>query len=198
MQLRISLNHPEPHVPRHPLRSAGRSGAAFFCALALGAAACAEAPDSDGGAGDAAAETSREASAPATPVAGRVPGTPPGGLEEWIADIRAGLADVPGRVGSDPTGARQTVVTLYTGRQEFIELYWGIGQRAHPPQELIDEVMEAESRFHALMTRFSEPPPPDSAAAAQAVDSILTQLDRVLETARASGVPLDPDSLEIS
>ena len=43
-------------------------------------------------------------------------GTPPGGLREWIGDVRRGLAGIPTQAVRDPAGAQGKALELYLTR----------------------------------------------------------------------------------
>ncbi len=61
-----------------------------------------------------------------------LPGTPPGGLADWVADIERGLEGLPAGFASasgTEEGWGRRVVDLYITRQEFIERYYGSGGR---------------------------------------------------------------------
>ncbi len=139
------------------------------------------------GGGEAAAKE-----AGAEPAA--IPGTPAGGLADWVAEIRRGIADLPARAGAEPGEAQRRALDLYIGRQEYIELYYGPGGRLTSGEALGPAVKEAEARFHELMRMLGAAPAADSARVAAAVEALVAQLDRVVEEARAAGVSLAPSS----
>lgn len=116
---------------------------------------------------------------------------PPGGLERWIADIREGLDGLPGALHDDPDGAERRVTSLYLDRQEHIERHYGPGGTLDPDEALAGAVREAEARFHDLM-RLVGSTPADSVRVAQATERLESQLEVVLERARAADVPLTP------
>jgi hypothetical protein len=123
---------------------------------------------------------------------GVIAGTPPGGLEDWVAAIREGLAGLPGVVAADTAGALQRALDLYVGRQEFIELYWGpSGRLSGDAVGLGASVLEAESRFHELLQLLAAPPV-DTATVRGKTAELFAQLDRVLVEARQAGVVLIP------
>ena len=162
-------------------------GVARGLALALGIAAAAgcggdEAPAAEGGA---------EAE-PAAAAATLEP--PPGGLEQWIEDVRFGLVPLKKPGARSAMDVQQHAASLYVGRQEIIEAYYGTRGRMNPPAELAEAVMEAERRFHRILVTAGSP---DTAASRRVlpalVDSLNLQYDVVLEKARASGVPLTPE-----
>lgn len=134
-------------------------------------------------------ETAEPAGAQPADAAGRVSGTPDGGLVDWIDDIRAALVELP---TDSPTVARQRVLDVYIGRQEFIELYYGPGGRLAPRAELVATVEEAEARFHTLMQRLGEDPPPQPTEVDSLVNELDAQLDAVIAAAEVDGVPPAP------
>jgi len=119
----------------------------------------------------------------------RIPGTPDGGLADWIDDIRATLDHLP---VDSPAVARQRVLDAYLGRQEFIEMYYGAGGRLAPRAELVASVDEAEARFHELMLVLGQDPPPAPERVAELVNELNGQLDVVLDAAEVDGVPPAP------
>ena|SRR5690606_15606592 len=168
---------------------------ALLAASLLGAAllACAADSRSDGAQAQARTEAGRDSTANAdgTPESG---GVPPGGLEDWIADIRRGLAALPDRLATDPAAARMAAIELYAGRQEYIEVYYGENGRLTAGEALGPAVEHAEEEFHALMLLLSGEAPPDTAQVRAAIAAIDAAYDRVLEEARRAGVPLTPDA----
>ncbi len=143
---------------------------------------------------DAEVPPARGAAAPATEEvapaeAGRVPGTPDGGLVDWIDDIRATLASLP---ADSPAVSRQRVLDAYIGRQEYIEMYYGAGGRLGPRAELVAAVTEAETRFHDLMTALGQDPPAPPERVHDMVGELEAQLDVVLDAAEVDGVPPAP------
>src|SRR5919106_6276136 len=65
-----------------------------------------------------------------------IPGTPPGDLGEWVADIRNGIAGVPKLVASDAAAAQRAALDLYVTRQEYAEMYYGVDGRIRAGEEL--------------------------------------------------------------
>src|SRR5690606_30179442 len=92
--------------------------------LAAALLACAADSRSDGATAQAGEEPHHDSTADSNgaPEAG---GLPPGGLEDWIADVRRGLAALPDQAATDPAAARVAAIELYAGRQEYIEIYYG-------------------------------------------------------------------------
>lgn len=152
-------------------------------ALAIvGLAAC------GAGGEEPAADAVGEEPAPAD-AAARLPGTPDGGLVDWVDDIRATLAALP---ADSPAVARQKVLDAYIGRQEYIELYYGAGGRLGPRAELVASVTEAETRFHELMQALGQDPPAARERIDELVRELEAQLDVVLDAAEVDGVPPAP------
>jgi hypothetical protein len=139
-----------------------------------------------------------EAAAPSATRAQRIPGTPEGGLGQWVSDIRAGLADLPRRATEDAEAAGKLTVDLYVNRQEWLERYWGtyglLTQDVAP--ELGRAVMDAEARFHELMILMTGAEAPAEEKVAAALAALNTQLDQVLARASEANVPLDPPAAE--
>jgi FTR1 family protein len=167
-----------------PARSPRRGTAALSTAAVafLWLAACEAPPPSVEEAAEPASEQPAETS-------GRAAGTPDGGLVDWIDDIRATLVELP---TDSPMVARQQVLDVYIGRQEFIELYYGPGGRLAPRAELVATVEEAEARFHTLMQRLGEDPPPQPTEVDSLVNELDAQLDAVIAAAEVDGVPPAP------
>lgn len=158
-----------------------RHGVAAALAAALGACG-AQAPE-PAAAGKAAAPVGAGAS-------GVIPGTPAGGLRDWVTDIRRGTADLPARAAVAPGEAQRQALELYIGRQEYIELYYGPGGRRAAGEALGAAVEEAEARFHELLQLLGTPRP-DPSRVSESVAALAAQLERVVVEARAAGVPVD-------
>jgi hypothetical protein len=128
----------------------------------------------------------------ATP-AGIIAGTPPGGLENWVQDIRDGTATLPELAATDPAAAQKAALDLYIGRQEYIEMYWGEGGRVSAGGPLGEAVMAAEARFHELMQALpGSGGKTDVNKVRTAVAALAAQYDAVLTAAKASNVSLTP------
>ncbi|HEY8469376.1 MAG TPA: hypothetical protein VIL18_07030 [Longimicrobiales bacterium] len=171
-------------MPRPARTLLGLSAAA----IVLAGSACSP------GAPDDAARDSRPA-APATDAAALIPAPgeiPPGGLADWIEDVREGLAGLPARAAADPAAAQRLALDHYVGRQEYIEMFYGDNGRLTAGDALGPAVTSAEEKFHDLMLLLGGSPPPDSAQVRAAVDALLAEYDRVLQEATRAGVPLDP------
>jgi hypothetical protein len=145
-------------------------------------------PDSDSQVGTAA---------PVAPEAqpARADGTPPGGLKEWVAEIRAALIEVQAKLPKDTQAARQVAVDFYVNRQEWLEYYYGRYGKltGDSSSSLPDAVMDAEARYHELIMMLSADAPSRSA-----VDSVINALnaeyDRVLSEEARSPVPPIPNA----
>jgi hypothetical protein len=160
-----------------------RLGRRAACAFAwIVSAACGEEPPAQ-----------NDTALTVAPAAERLAGTPEGGLHTWVQDIRSGTNDLAERFRQDPKEAEKTAVDLYVNRQEWLERYWGtygvLTQSVAP--ELGQAVMDAEARFHELLTVLT-----GSDATAVGVDEAVQALDRqlelVVEKSQAANVPLSP------
>jgi len=118
---------------------------------------------------------------------------PPGGLEDWIADIRNGVASLPDKIPNDLPAARAVALDLYAGRQEIIEIFYGENGRLTAGEELGPAVEHAEEKFHDLLLLLNGQEPPDAAQVRATVAALAAAYDRVLEEARRAGVPLTPN-----
>lgn len=154
--------------------------------------ACGGAADApDGAAG--ADELAPAAGAEATAAVERLPGTPEGGLRDWVGEIRQGVEGLSALAAENPDSAEKVVITYYVGRQEWLERYWGtyglFTQEVDP--ELGQAVMDAEAAFHELLTLVSE-----GGATAEQVDAAVAalhdEMEVVLTRAGETEVPLHP------
>lgn len=114
---------------------------------------------------------------------------PTGNADEWIGEILTELADL----SPDDVGAR-TVVRLYIGRQEYLEILYGpagllTGER-YP--ELGHRVRAAEQAFHDLMAIAQDERARTSPRLAVAVAHLSGKLRSVREGIRSAGLPLRP------
>lgn len=125
---------------------------------------------------------------------GLVRGTPPGGLRDWVSEIREGVRALPAEAVRDVAGARRRALDLYVTRQEYVEIYYGPGGRLLPAAavELGAAVKEAEARFHELLQLLNQGPAPDSVQVAAAVERLDAELTRVLAEADSAGAPASP------
>jgi hypothetical protein len=112
-----------------------------------------------------------------------VAGTPQGDVEEWIADVRAGMDAV---LSGDPAAVHRRVLDLYVSRQEYIEMYYGPGGRMSPPQGLADAVKLAETRFHEVMRLTGSTPTAAKQELTKAVNELKAQYDTVLAHAKTA------------
>ncbi|MFQ5689463.1 MAG: FTR1 family protein [Gemmatimonadota bacterium] len=159
-----------------------------LAAVLLGLAACTGGADSErAGENGGGVAAGADASSSAT-----FPDTPPGGLVEWIDDIRTGLAEVPARLRGEPGTVEKEVMGLYLSRQEFIERYYGAGGPRQGGDSLSASVLRAEQAFHDVMRMTVRTAPADSAEVAAGIEELDRRLDRVLREAREAGVPLRP------
>lgn len=163
--------------------------------IAIITVACANGEPTPNANGTPAAQ---EAAPAAASAAQRIPGTPEGGLEQWVSDIRTGLADLPRRASQDAEAAGKLTVDLYVNRQEWLERYWGtyglLTQDVAPA--LGRAVMDAEARFHELMILMTGAEAPGEEKVAAAFAALNAQLDQVLARAAEANVPLVPPAAE--
>lgn len=161
-----------------------RYGWAAAVAASVACGGGADAPDGV----DELPSPATEAGAEAPPVVERLPGTPEGGLRDWVAEIRQGMEGVSALAAEDADSAQQVVVGLYTGRQEWLERYWGtyglFTQEVEP--ELGQAVMDAEAVFHELLVLVSE-----GGATVEQVDAAVSALDSEMETVLAQAEQVD-------
>ncbi|MGH7501177.1 MAG: hypothetical protein ACREL7_05400 [Longimicrobiales bacterium] len=122
-----------------------------------------------------------------------IAGTPPGGLADWVSDIRAGTRGIEAIAAEDPTMAQRTALDLYVGRQEYLEMYYGTNGRLSigVAEALGIAVMENEARFHELLQLLAATPV-DTAAVRVKRDELHAQMDRVLAEAENVTIPLTP------
>jgi hypothetical protein len=115
-----------------------------------------------------------------------IPGTPPGDLDDWVADMRAGLDTVASELKTDRAAVQKRVIDIYVTRQEFAEQYYGPGGRMGPTPELAASIKTAEDRFHELMLLTNASPPATEPAIRAAIDKVQQQLGRVAELSKGS------------
>jgi high-affinity iron transporter len=154
----------------------------LFLVLCAVATACAEQPANDAGQTVAVA-----------PAGGLIAGTPDGDLDQWVADIRTGIAPLAEEARTDAGAAQRQALDLYVTRQEYIEMYYGAAGRLKASAALGAQVETAETRFHELMKLLGEQPV-DVVAVAAAVKALDAQQARVLETWRREPTRLDRDA----
>jgi hypothetical protein len=123
----------------------------------------------------------------------RLEGTPEGNLTDWVADMKAGLDTVVTVAARDRAGAQRAVLDAYVNRQEWLERYYGRygSLQEDTTSALGDAVMDAEARFHDLLTLVSAETV-DTAQLTGAVAAVNAELDRVLEEAGRTEVPPVP------
>src|SRR5690606_8001489 len=148
--------------------------------LAL-ASACGQTADEATPAGEAAATA---------PAGGLIAGTPDGDLDQWVADIREGIATLPELARTDGPGASRKALELYITRQEYIEMYYGAGGRLNASAALDAKIEAAEARFHELMQLLNKQPI-DLAAVAPAVEALDKAQAEVLAAWKKEGKRLD-------
>jgi len=160
-------------------------------AVAASVAACGSDGEDDGAMDGAEAAATPDAATRPTPQ--RLPGTPEGGLEEWVAEIRTGLSALPELVPESLAAAQQRTVQLYVGRQEWLERYYGTAGMlvADTSATLPRAVMDAEARFHELLQLVTEGAPTREAVRS-AVGAVDAEFERVLKAARAESPPPIP------
>ncbi len=149
------------------------------------------------GRGAAAADAATPATRPALHAAAftLAQGTPPGGLRDWIRDVRRGLAPIPEQAVGDWSSAQRAALELYLTRQEYIEMYWGSDGKLTRGATLGPAVKEAETRFHEVLQQMLPGNVVRPAVMREGIDSLSVQYDRVIEAAERAGVPLDPHVL---
>src|SRR5262245_61248607 len=154
-----------------------------FALICLTVACSREAP-----AARASADSSAPAVQPASPAAdsGLIRGTPPGDLEDWVKDMRAGLDTAAVELKTNRPAAQKRVVDLYASRQEYSEMYYGVNGRMGPTPELAESIKTAETRFHELMALLIASPPAADSAIRDAITKTQEQLGRVAELSKGS------------
>lgn len=166
------------------------------CMLAGAALGCggADAPPADRAAESVSparqGTLARDAADTLASAAAVVPGTPPGGLYQWVSEIRSGISLLPAEAARDVAAAQRRALELYTTRQEYLEKYWGPRGRLISGGALGSAVEKAEHEFHDLMQLLVAAPAPDTGRVHLAVASLDAALQRVIEAAEAAGVPL--------
>lgn len=135
------------------------------------------------GPGPVEAPTEAEVVAPAVEL-------PSGGADQWIDEILTELADLP----ADDGGAA-TVVRLYIGRQEYLEILYGpagliTGER-YP--ELGRQVRAAEEAFHDLIAISHDEDARTSPRLPIAIEHLSGALRNVRANIRSAGLPLRPN-----
>ena len=123
---------------------------------------------------------------PAAPNRDLLAGTPAGDIEEWVAEMRAGLDTVSALVATDRAAAHRKVLGLYLNRQEFLEVYYGLGGRMLPTAGLAQAVDTNEERFHELMRLAEATPPAPESDLKRAIGAVERQLNVVLSEAKST------------
>jgi hypothetical protein len=116
---------------------------------------------------------------------------PPGGLTDWIRDVRVGLDSVPARAALDRGDALYAVQELYTRRLEALSIFYGAGGAVGAGAGVTQAVEDASTQLQDLM-RVLATDASDAAAIEQSVIASQNALDRVEAAAQAAGLP--PDS----
>lgn len=114
---------------------------------------------------------------------------PPGDTDDWIGEILTELADI-----RPDDGGAATIVRLYIGRQEYLEILYGpagllTGER-YP--KLGQRVRAAEQAFHDLMAISQDKDARTSPRLPVAVEHLSEALRSVREGIRSAGLPLRP------
>ncbi|MGH7445883.1 MAG: hypothetical protein ACREKM_13445 [Longimicrobiales bacterium] len=165
---------------------------AMLVGLPIVAAACGQGQDTAADAGDVGVDTAAAAvtATDTSGAAGLIPGTPPGDLADWVEDIRTGLEPVPEQAAQDRALAQRTALDLYIGRQEYLELYYGVAGRLKASDALADAIVADELAFHRILELVNpastETVTPELIRAA--IDTLNVRLDVVLQEAEAAGV----------
>ncbi len=161
----------------------------LLCLLVSAAGACGgedAAPDgaTDGSTVEAPESASGEGKDAAAPSE-----VPEGGLEQWVADIRRGLEGVE----LNPRDSRDEVEELYAQRQEPIETFYGAGGEITGDDypELAEAVAEQEARFQDLMELTGTTLQIQRERILGAVQELRLALNRTLEIARDTDLPLE-------
>ena len=126
---------------------------------------------------------------------GLIPGTPPGDLGDWVADIRTGIAGIPQTMRGDAAAAQRAALDLYITRQEYAEMYYGVDGRMGASDDLAAAIETAEERFHELLKLLAGPN-----ASVDAVNSAVEALDKqqaiVVRLWHQAGVRLQRDTVQ--
>ena len=155
----------------------------FALIAAFAALGCADQPE-------ATTNDTASAAGTAAPATGLIAGTPDGDLDTWVGDIRRGIATLPADAKTDVAAAGRKTNDLYISRQEYIEMYYGVGGRLKASEALGLEIENSEARFHELMKIFLAQPV-DVSAIDGAVKALDAQQAKVLETWQRESTRLD-------
>lgn len=122
-----------------------------------------------------------------------IEGTPPGGLEDWLGDIEAGLSEAESGPGADPARLQRRLLDLYVGRQEYLEMYWGPSGRLQGAggEALGDAIVQLEAAFHELLQAVVAEPV-DAAGVRSWAAVTKRRAGEVRASALASGLELSP------
>jgi len=123
----------------------------------------------------------------------RVAGTPPGGLESWLADITSGMPADGSELVSSWQALHRRLLELYVGRQEYVEMYWGPNGRLQGEGGLAlgQAVLDLETAYHEVLQGVVSVPL-DTTAVLESAGKVKREAAAVLEAARVSGLPLAP------
>lgn len=127
------------------------------------------------------------------PGSGLIQGTPPGGLEDWLSEIEAGLPSSPGAPGEESRQVQRRLLDLYVGRQEYLEMYWGPTGRLQGEggEALGEAILELETAFHELLQAHVREPL-DTARFVSALQAAKARVAAVRVAAPQSGLVLVP------
>ncbi|MGD8277244.1 MAG: hypothetical protein PVH00_04425 [Gemmatimonadota bacterium] len=122
-----------------------------------------------------------------------VEGTPAGGLESWLSDIASEMPTDGSALTSQWQETHRTLLELYVGRQEFVEMYWGPHGRLQGEggSALGQAVLDLETAFHEVLQGLVSVPL-DTAAVLSAAARVKRQTAVVRDAAKESGLPLIP------
>jgi hypothetical protein len=116
------------------------------------------------------------------------PGTPAGGYQDWVADLRSGLDRTVRVAGTDREAALHEVRELYASRHEYLQLYFGDGGVLHAGDGLAQAVERSAAEFRSLMRQLASMGG-DGAAVGAAVEAARGSLDAIEAEAVAAGLP---------
>lgn len=162
----------------------------LLCLLVSAAGACGGEDSAPDGATDGSTvETPESASGQGEDAVPAPTEVPEGGLEQWVTDIRRGLEDVE----LNPRDSQDEVEELYRQRQEPIEAFYGAGGEITGDDypSLADAVAEQDARFQDLMELTGTTLQIQRERILGAVQELRLALNRTLEIARETDLPLD-------
>ncbi len=140
--------------------------------------------------------SARTADSEASPAGGlRVEGTPPGGLESWLSEIRSGMPTDGSAMKSQWQVLHRQLLELYVGRQEYVEMYWGPNGRLQGEGGLAlgQAVLDLETAFHEVLQGIVAVPL-DTTVVLSAAAKVKREADMVWAAAEVSGLSLEPPS----